>query len=120
MVQPLISLTYTYYIGHLTQKLLCLSSTTKTIPFKDIYGKVYVESFPSESRKDVVDWSRHDDHFYVLSEISQCSECMEKHQHQLDKLDDFLARVEPLRGLELFSGKFYHICISRGTLTVSL
>lgn len=105
-----------YLLAHPTQKLLCFGTTTKTIPFEDIYGKVYIESFPSESREDVVDWSQHDDHFYVLSEISQCLECMEKHQQQLDKVDEFLARVEPLRGLELFSGKFYRICIfSAGT-----
>jgi DNA (cytosine-5)-methyltransferase 1 len=84
-----------------------LFQTTETVEVScdRVDGKCWIKHLTSS--EDIEDWSRHDDHYYVIecqTPLQQCFLCLEERTAHLLHVEDYHKKHGPLRGMDLFSG----------------
>jgi hypothetical protein len=104
------------------KRRLYLTSRTGDVDPERLNGRCYVRYLKVSEK--IEKWLQYDDHFYLnqkgdmkhglftidKEDLERCEDCFQIRIEEIKRAEELLEQNRPLRGLELFSGKF--LCFS--------
>lgn len=95
-----------------------MTSSIGEVKSEQLDGKCFVQFL--EEEEDIFTWTKHNDHFFLnqkghteqnlfnikAKDLEVCNRCLKTRKEELDRAENLFKQNGPLRGLELFSGKY--------------